>query len=372
MRASNEIDFWRGLALVSIFINHIPGFYFASFTHGNFGQSDSAELFVFLAGWALRLVVSSRSEPLNSVRLVLRLGARAVTIYIAQIFITTLAVALTAAASLAFENPLFLEWNNAAAVFQDPVATHIGIILLTHQLGYFDILPLYVVLMLASPVIAIMHRTVRQALLPLSLFIYIGAMVLQLNLPTWPAEGYWYFNPLAWQFVFILGFVLAGDDGPGAFVRQYLPRLRILGIMLAVTGLALAIVNFQPDPTKVPDPKLFFVFDKTYVTPALIVHFMALAATFAGSFKYVLRFARPLARFLSMLGRNSLNVFCVGSLLSLSASIMRFALGGSIVVDLSMLIIGVACLGATAWVSEWRERLRRGEISSFVPSKAAD
>ena len=102
----------------------------------------------------------------------------------------------------------------------------------------------------------------------------------------------------------------------------------------------------------------FFVFDKTFATPARVLHFLALAITFAGSFALIRRFAGPLARFLSMLGRNSLNVFCVGSVLSLCASVTRFALGGSIIVDVPVLICGVACLGATAWLSEWRERLR--------------
>jgi OpgC protein len=35
MRAPNEIDFWRGFALVTIFINHIPGNYFERFTFRN-------------------------------------------------------------------------------------------------------------------------------------------------------------------------------------------------------------------------------------------------------------------------------------------------------------------------------------------------
>ena len=50
MRAPNEIDFWRGFALVTIFINHVPGIYFERFTYRNVSLSDSAELFVFLAG----------------------------------------------------------------------------------------------------------------------------------------------------------------------------------------------------------------------------------------------------------------------------------------------------------------------------------
>ena len=62
-RQANAIDFWRGFALVSIFINHIPGVWYERLTHRNLSISDSAELFVFLAGWSLGLLVGSRKEP---------------------------------------------------------------------------------------------------------------------------------------------------------------------------------------------------------------------------------------------------------------------------------------------------------------------
>ena len=141
-RQANAIDFWRGFALVSIFINHIPGVFYERLTHRNFSISDSAELFVFLAGWSLGLLVGSRTQPMTAPRLVARLGGRALTIYAAQILISSIALAILASSAYTFDNPLILEWHNAAAVFQDPALTHIGLVLLTHQLGYFDILPL--------------------------------------------------------------------------------------------------------------------------------------------------------------------------------------------------------------------------------------
>ena len=63
-RQANAIDFWRGFALVSIFVNHIPGVYYERLTYRNLSISDSAELFVFLAGWSLGLLVGSRTEPI--------------------------------------------------------------------------------------------------------------------------------------------------------------------------------------------------------------------------------------------------------------------------------------------------------------------
>ena len=140
-RQANAVDFWRGFALVSIFVNHIPGIWFERLTHRNFSISDSAELFVFLAGWSLGLLVSSRSAATNSALLVFRLGGRAVTIYAAQILISSIALALLASAAYAFDNPLILEWHNAAAIFQEPALTHIGLVLLSHHLGYFDAPP---------------------------------------------------------------------------------------------------------------------------------------------------------------------------------------------------------------------------------------
>ncbi len=367
MRSANEIDFWRGLALVSIFINHIPGFAFERLTHRNYGLSDSAELFVFLAGWALRRTAAAGAgERLGLVRLVLRVGQRAVTLYAAQILITMLAVAIIAAAAIWLENPLLLEWNNAAAVFQDPVPAHLGLVLLTHQLGYFDILPLYVVLMAGAPALAVAHRLLPAAVLPLSLGIYAAALVFRVNLPTWPVEGVWFFDPFAWQLIFVLGFELGGEDRLGRLVRRHLGWLRPLGWILVVAGAAAALSDYEPDPTRVPDPKLFFVFDKTYLSPARLLHFLALAAAFAGSFRLVARLIPVLGRFLSMLGRNSLNVFCVGSILSLCGQLLRVASSGSLWVDMGVLFIGVAALGFTGWLSELRDRLR--EASTRVPS----
>jgi hypothetical protein len=363
MRSANEIDFWRGLALVSIFVNHIPGFTFERWTHRNFGLSDSAELFVFLAGWGARRLVDGATERHGLGRVILRLGARAVTLYAVQIMITMLAVALIAFAATTFQNPLLLEWNNAAAVFQDPIPTHIGLVLLTHQLGFFDILPLYVVLMLGAPALAALHHVAPNLVLPASLALWAATLMTGLNLPTWPVEGTWYFSPFAWQVVFVLGFVIAGSSPVGDLARRRRVARRVIGVPIVVLGAWLALHDVTPDPMRLPWPQLAFMFDKTFETPARLIHFLALCAVFAGGFRWVSLSTPNVSGFLSMLGRNSLNVFCVGSLLSLSAQILRFAIGHDTWSDAAILIAGVGCLGFTAWVSELRERLREAEAS---------
>ena len=197
MRGPNEIDFWRGFALLTIFIDHVPGLIFSNYTMHYFGLSDAAELFVFLAGWSLRLLMDGRKEPMSLPNAIMRLETRALTIFFAQLIITQMALALTAAGSIILENPLFLEWNNASAAFEDPLQTQVGIVLLSHQMGFFDILPLYVVLIAGAPLCVICDRIWKWLPLLLSLGLYAVILYTGVNLPTWPVEGRWYFNPFA-------------------------------------------------------------------------------------------------------------------------------------------------------------------------------
>ena len=318
-----------------------------------------ADLFVFLAGWSVRLLVGSGDRQIASGPLALRLGARVLQIYAAQILIAMLAIAMLAAAAIILVNPLLLEWHNAAAVFNDPVPTHIGLVLITHQLGYFDILPLYVVIMLMAPGIAMVDRFAPRWVLPLSAALYCATLAVPIPMPTWPLDGEWFFNPLAWQLVFVLGFVLAKEDGLGGIVRRHIVVIRWIALPIVVGLLLVNWNGWWPDPTKMPQPRLFFILHKTYVTPIRLIQFLSLVAVFSVAFPYIRRVVPWLVAFLCMLGRNSLEVFCVGSLLSLAGQITRFVYRGYIGVDTIVVIIGIAIMALTAWLSEWRDRARR-------------
>ncbi|HEY8580705.1 MAG TPA: OpgC domain-containing protein [Beijerinckiaceae bacterium] len=357
-RPPNEIDFWRGYALVAIFLNHIPGLWFEKLTHRNFGFSDSAELFVLLAGWSMRSLADRTIRASGPLHLFFRLGGRAIELYVAQLVITIIAIAIIAATAFLADTNLVLQWHNAAAVFEDPATAHIGLAMLTHQLGYFDILPLYVVLMAFAPFMTLLHRYAPTAVLPLSLLVYGATLTSAVNLPTWPVEGRWFFNPLAWQLIFVIGFTLGGEGRVTDFVVRRRGWFRALGALIVALGVAGTIYQWYPDPLNAPSPVLFFVADKTFLTPLRLLHVLGLVALVGGAFVWIFRWAQPLARFFSMLGRNSLNVFCVGSLLSLAGQVVRFVFGTSLWVDGAVLIVGLLVMSMTAWVSEWRARLK--------------
>ena len=154
-------------------------------------------------------------------------------------------------------------------------------------------------------------------LLPLSLGIYLAALIVPITVPTWPVPGQWFFNPFAWQVLFVLGFALSRPDGIGDFVQRHIDVIRLVALPVAVLGAVVALFSLFPDPTIFPEPKLLFLNGKTFLTPVRLLQFLALAAVVSVTYPYIVRAVPWLVTFLSVLGRNSLNVFCVASVLSL-------------------------------------------------------
>src|SRR5207237_1076664 len=160
---------------------------------------------------------------------------------------------MLASAATLLDNPLLLEWHNAAAVFYDPIPTHIGLAFITHHLGYFDILPLYVVLMVMAPGIAAFDRFWPNALLPVAVALYCVVLAFQIIPPTWPVAGEWFFNPFAWQLTFVLGFVLAKEEGIGRLVRRNIKWMRFAAVPLVALGVLVLLNDWWPDPTDCPN-----------------------------------------------------------------------------------------------------------------------
>jgi hypothetical protein len=189
--------------------------------------------------------------------------------------------------------------------------------------------------------------------------IYLMALVFKISIPSWPNAGTWFFNPLAWQFVFVMGFVVARDEYMGSLVRNNIKWLRIVAVPVVVAGALMIQLDWWPDPTRVPHPVLLFIASKTYATPIRLIQFLALVVLFSAAYPYLVRAVPSVVGFLAKLGRNSLNVFCVGSLLSLISQILRFYFQGSLLADTLIAVGGISMLGITAWLSEWSKLAKR-------------
>jgi hypothetical protein len=356
LRDPNAIDFWRGFALITIFINHIPGNAFERFTYSGHILSDAAELFVFLAGWSLALATQVKPNPDPPRQVILRVASRTLEVYRVQIVITVLAVAIIAAAAVFLDNPLLLEWHNAGPFFSDPVQNSIGLVLLTYQLGYFNILPLYVVLLAVAPVFILLARWSPWAALALSASIYTAALIFEANFLNWPGDGHWFFNPLAWQFLLVLGFVTSVWARTSIVFRHWATRLIPLGALIVALGWASVLWDIKPDPYRVPEPRLLFLLDKSFLSPARLLEFVGLVLAFHQAYPVIERVLGRLVRPIAQLGRNSLEVFAVGSVLSLLGQLVRATVQPNLALDTFLVGSGIVALVFTAWFSEWRSR----------------
>src|SRR5262249_44497432 len=137
-----RVDVLRGLALIMIFIDHIPNNLLSLATMRNFGFSDAAEVFVLLAGFASIMAYGRVFEREGTRSVTRRISLRWGRLYIFQIglLLTTLAVVRVWTSYFGFEPTL------TAPILNQPV-TGLAHALTLHAVpAYLDILPLYIVL----------------------------------------------------------------------------------------------------------------------------------------------------------------------------------------------------------------------------------
>ena len=236
-----RIDFLRGLALLFIFIDHIPDNGLAHFTLRNFGFADAAEVFVLLAGFSAVLAYQRSFE-----REGFRAGAARVMDRVRDIYLWHLALVAFCAIGLTvaavwFENPMYSH-NIGVHVFgESPAAATFFAATLINQPNMLNILPLYIVLMLVWVpfVLWLLPRRPWQMLF-VSASLWLIANLLQLNLPSQQAPQGWVFNPFAWQLLITVGALAAH------FSRQEpIPASRVT-IALAGAYVAFAFLVAAP------------------------------------------------------------------------------------------------------------------------------
>src|ERR1700709_442641 len=202
-----RVDFFRGLALWWIYTDHIPGDVLSDFSLRNFAMCDATEVFVLLAGYGAGLSYGSgltRNGYISTAADILR---RTWTLYVAHIFLFVLFTAQVTYSATALNRLNYLEESRLDVLGDDPYRSILEAVLLRFQPSLLNILPLYVVLMAFFAATIWLLRWPR-ILFGLSFAIYLVVRFTSLNLAAWTGEG-WFFDPFAWQFLFIIGVLLA-------------------------------------------------------------------------------------------------------------------------------------------------------------------
>ena len=330
-----RIDAFRGLALIMIIIDHMPGNPWEHLTIRNIGFSDAAEAFFIMSGIAAGIAYSPAigrwmSGELRLWDAMAPLWRRAWQLYIVHIVLTVAAIGLYAWAADTFMRSEFRVMHNLALLYDQTGAAMAGLVTLGYQIGYVNILPSYTVLLLAGPALiaAVLYAPRTTLAVAGAFWLYAGAT--RLTIPNHPGGGGWFFNPLTWQFIFVIGLAIGVRHRKDERLVRTSPILfkLALGLLLFifawryVPGLGSFMNHKMAQLGGLGLPSNITTHNKSMLALPRLVHILALV--------YVLsclpvvtricahRYAAPLR----LMGSHGLLVFGLGTILALAGQIM--------------------------------------------------
>jgi hypothetical protein len=181
-----RLDFFRGLALFFIFVDHIPNNIVSWLTVRNFGLSDATEIFIFISGYSAMLAYGATFERRGFLFDSAQALRRCWQIYVAHVFLVAIFIGHITYVSQRYNNPMFADEMGLAAFVTEPHLTLMLALLLKFRPVNLDVLPLYVVLLAAFPAILWCLKKNPLATLVGSATIYTVAGVFNINLPGYP------------------------------------------------------------------------------------------------------------------------------------------------------------------------------------------
>lgn len=384
-----RIDFFRGVALLIVLVDHIEGWcnqhLVEAWTLISLGFSDAAEIFVFLSGYVLAYAYS-RTLAAGGLKACLRKALkRSVQIYAAYQIAAWTVILIGALAS---------NYNPPAYNEQFRIGEHLGPSLLAaltlrfHPWG-FDILAFYVPILPAMAVMLYLRRRVAWLAWAISGGLYLAVQFNpHWNLTRFGDQQLWYFNPMAWQFLFFVGITM-GDPVrrplryPPPRWLLVVPSAAIVAFGLLVMKLSIPLMQRSPSLEAVLMPLVRFYWDwgddKTVLQPLRLAHFFALAYLTSVLFPARLKFwSSAVARPIVITGRHSLEVYACGLVLSFLAvlAIQQGPMTTSSVLCMDLAAC-LASIGFAYGVSAWQGRsltvsAANRPASIPTPSRASD
>jgi hypothetical protein len=350
-----RLDLFRGIGLWAIFLDHIPFNVVSWITIRNYGFSDAAEMFVFISGYTAGFVYgpAMREGEARAIVAAGRLLKRSWQLYVAHILLVVIFLVEIAYIGGKFDNPLFVEEFNVFSFLRHPDVILPNALVLKFRPPGMDVLPLYIVLVLACP--AIMWALVRRpgwTLLGCGL-LYVMARKFDLNFPSFPG-GQWYFNPFAWQLLFAFGVwcAIGGAEKLGPLIRS--PAIRAAAAIYLLFAFLIVMTWHVPQWAHfVPKWLSNFIYpiDKSNLHVLRFIHFLALAVI---TIQFIPRDWRPLQQPvlqpIILCGQHSLALFCFGVFLSLAGHIIMVEGSNTIPVQLLVSAAGLVIMSAAAWL----------------------
>jgi hypothetical protein len=354
-----RLDLFRGLALWLIFIDHLPPSIVTWFTIRNYGFSDATEIFIFISGYTAAFVYGRAMLDRGVVVAGARILKRVWQIYVAHVFLFTIYLAEISYVATSFDNPLYAEEMGILDFLKQPDVTIVQALLLKFRPVNMDVLPLYIVLMLfLTPILWLMLRKADLTLV-LSVLLYALTWQFDLYLPAYP-NGVWYFNPFAWQLLFVFG-AWCALGGARRMARILSSRITLgLSIAYLIFAFGVTLTWYVPQLSGYMPRWLeswMYPINKTDLDVLRFAHFLALAAV---TVRFLpkdwpglsSRWLRPVI----LCGQHSLEIFCLGVFLAFAGHFVMAEVGGGPWVHFAISMTGIVVMSAAAWVLSWYKR----------------
>lgn len=348
-----RIDFFRGLALIFIFINHIPDNSFSYLTSRTYSLFNSAEVFMFLAGYSAALSYYNLvPQGIQAFSLKALRRARAILIYhlLLLIFVLAAAYFIAEGAGIKTGYEVFLE-----KIENDPWQVLIASPLLAFQAPLLDILPMYIMVMLSVPYLVWLRSRSEMTLLVVSGLVWMFASHFFPSIPTVIYEVNWNFNPFCWQFLFAIGIAFGWRTRMGAAPVATGEAKRVIdiccGLFVVFGAVVLMTIAFQSiDATAATRLRsMYFSLNKQCLDIWRLAGLLASAYLISG---YVRKDAGWLkvavSRWICAAGAASLPIFSLTVVLSFAGKFLGPQLGGGIQADAIVTVAGVAIIFAVA------------------------
>lgn len=371
-----RLDFFRGLSLFLIFVDHIPGNVLSYFTLRSVAFSDAAEAFIFISGFTAAIVYGAVLRQRGFLLSAAQTYRRVWQLYVAHVFLFVIFTAEVSYTLNAADNPMYAEEMGVGDFLSQPHIAIIEALLLRFQPTFLDILPLYIVMLAGFPLaIALIQRHPLWALVP-SALLYFAVLRWGWALHLYPDEHPWFFNPLAWQFLFVIGAVCGNFQALG---RRVLPEWRWVRWLATAVVVFCAVVSitwlihwlYDPFPPLFAQELWRQAIDKTNLSPVRLVNFLALAMLVVSLLPRDSAFlAGPLARPIVLCGQNSLYIFCLGILLAVLGHFVLAEVTDRLSVQLLVNAAGILLMISSAFIIAWYKKASRPPSSAAAAGPA--
>ena len=363
LRAKRDarIDVLRGLALLMIFVDHMPGNKLGFLTLHVFGFADAAEMFVLFAGFASMLAYGKLMLRQGMSVGIERIARRCGRIYVTHVFLFMATFVAVRAWTKSFHLP---PQEMAPLLDAGWWGVLYGVTL--HALpGYLDILPLYLVLLALFPLQFLLMRWNPWAAMGLSAALWIATMIDgRINIPNWLDPHGWYFDPFSWQFLFAIGAVLAlimARNGGNLPRRPWLTPLCWAYLLFAF------LQTFPFGAFGLPSLRPFDMapMDKTHLAFWRVLDILAWMHIIFSTDRTRAWASAGWARALEACGRHSLEIFALGCLLALLGRMLYRTFGRDWGTQIAVNVLGIAVM---CLVALWMDRMKRRPATALSPS----